>query len=129
MKCVATGQMTQVNSEFEILTSSSVAYELWFEEEDGSRIANPVNFAIRFFVFNRTVEWICSIDGDGIMLNCEVQEDGTVLCLIPADQFPAGRLMFEVNTTTAWDGFPNDNMFSQDNVFDTGYVYIDGRGQ
>ena len=128
MNCTATGKETQINGPFEVFTTSSLAYIVWIEEMDGTKIINPTDFEIHFFVKNRTPEYVCSREGSSDPINCEILTDGDIICMIPPDTFPTGQLCYYSVAIKDWAGFPPDGKYKQDDAFNTGIIYKDRSG-
>lgn len=128
MGCTATGTMTPYNKINEFLIGSDEVYPAEFKDKNGDRILDPTDFAIEFFIENRTnVSWICYRDGAGAPVNCEIQGDGTVLFYLPKDTFVEGALLCEINTSKEWTGYPPSGIFTRKKIMYTGFRYIQGR--
>jgi hypothetical protein len=128
MSCAANGVSTPFNKRYEFLTSSDEVYPLVFRDKDKNIILNPTDFAVKFFINNRIdVELICYREGSNAPVNCEITEDGKVICYLPKDTFVEGELLYEANTSKQWTGFPPSGIFTRQRIIRSGFVYILGR--
>jgi len=125
MDCTATGIMTPLKGRFERLTSEDVDYSFWFVNKAKEKIVDPTNFIVTFFVKNRMAEIVCRKDWGNPPDNCKIGTDGLVTFFLPKDTFSAGRLLYRIDWTIAYPSFPPADTFTWQDVYDTGYIYID----
>ena len=122
------GITTPLNSRYEILTDSDEVYVAGFKDKNGNRILNPTDFAVEFFIENRTHKGlICYREGNNPPVGCEIMGDGSVIFFLPKNKFVEGNLLYEINISKKWSGFPPSGIFTRKRIFRTGYTYIQGR--
>jgi len=130
MACTATGVMRPINNRNQILTTSAATYGFRIvNRTTGEVVLNPTDFKLRFFIRNVIDgEIVCSREGSNPPVNCQIEEDGKIICFLPKDTFREGRLCIETEISTPWAGFPPNGKLERQRVWDTGCIYINGRG-
>ena len=117
--------MKSLKKDNERLIYEDVICVVGFKDEDtGVKITNPTDFRLRFYVLGRTAEFICSRAGSAAPENCKIDGEGNIVCHIPKDTFPPGRLVLEDMDAVPCDGF-DDNDYESIGRYDTGIIYIE----
>ena len=94
------------------------------DDETKEPIPDPLDFNLRFYVQDRTEEFICSRQGGGTPINCSIEE-GKVVCCIPKDTFHyCGNLILEDMDAVACSGF-GDGDYESIGRWDTTIDYIE----